>query len=97
MFSWLLSRDDDLEAAKFEKMLFESLRGFGDAGDCGTLWKAAGGMAKSDSSGMFGDLGLLGLMGALALSFPALPRIASDSVDDLGIFLSVFCGGIDDW
>lgn len=74
-------------------MLLESLRGFGDAGDCGILWKAACGIAKSDSSGMLGDLGLLGLIGALWLSLAALPLMASDSVDDLGIFLSVFCDG----
>jgi hypothetical protein len=34
---WLLRRDDDLLALKLEKMLLESLRGFGEAGDCGML------------------------------------------------------------
>lgn len=36
-FPWLLRRDDDLLALKLEKMLLESLRGFGEAGDCGML------------------------------------------------------------
>jgi hypothetical protein len=33
----LLRRDDDLLAVKLEKMLLESLRGLGEAGDCGML------------------------------------------------------------
>jgi hypothetical protein len=36
-FPWLLSREDDLLALKLEKMLLESLRGLGEAGDCGML------------------------------------------------------------
>jgi hypothetical protein len=35
--SWLFRREDDFVAPKLEKMLFESLRGLGEAGDCGVL------------------------------------------------------------
>lgn len=92
-----MSRDDDLVAAKLEKMFFESLRGLGEAGDCGIWWNAALGVAKSASSGRLGDRGLLGLMGMLAFSLPALPRMASDSVEDLGIFLTILRGGSQDY
>ena len=87
-----MSRDDDLLAAKLAKMLFESFRGLGDAGDCGIVWGVAFGILKSASSDRFGDLGLLGLMGvpALGLSLPGFPRMASDKVEDLGIFLNFF-------
>ena len=32
-------------------------------------------------------------MGIFSFSLLGFPRMASDSVDDLGIFLNVFCGG----
>jgi len=67
-------------------MLLESLRGFDEAGDCGILWKVAGGGVYSEFSGMPGDMGLLGLMGALALSLAPLVLMASERADDLGMF-----------
>jgi hypothetical protein len=85
-----LRRDDDLLAEKLEKMFFESFLGFGDAGDWGMLWNGALGEANS---GMLGDLGLVGLMGALFPSLRFLVRMARDSVDDLGIFLRGLSGG----
>lgn len=94
MVSWLLIREDDFVAEKLEKMFFESLRGLGDAGDCGIWWRAALGAAKSPSPRRLGDRGLLGLIGMLTFSLPALPRMANDNVDDLGIFLSVLGFGV---
>jgi hypothetical protein len=85
-----LRRDDDLVAEKLEKMFFESFLGFGDAGDWGMLWNGAWGEANS---GMLGDLGLVGLIGALFPSLRFLVRMARDSVDDLGIFLRGLSGG----
>jgi hypothetical protein len=85
-----LRRDDDLLAEKLEKMFFESFLGFGDAGDWGMLWNGALGEANS---GMLGDLGLVGLIGALVPSLRFLVRMARDSVDDLGIFLRGLSGG----
>jgi hypothetical protein len=83
-------RDEDFVAVKFENMLLESFRIFGDAGDSGMLWKGAFGDVNS---GMLGDWGLWGLMGALALSFPAdFDRMASDNVDDFGILRSCLRG-----
>jgi hypothetical protein len=35
--SWLIIREDDLLAEKWEKMLLESFRSFGEAGDSGWL------------------------------------------------------------
>ncbi len=84
-------RDDDFVAAKLLKIFFPSFRGLGDAGDWGGLENAGFGV-PNPSSGMPGDLGLLGLMGPLPTSFPGLPRMANDNVDDLGIFLSLFGG-----
>jgi hypothetical protein len=86
----VLRRDDDLVAEKFENMFLESFLGFGDAGDCGMLWKGALGEANS---GMLGDLGLVGLMGPLLPSLGVFVRMASDRVDDLGIFLRGLGGG----
>lgn len=40
-----------------------------------------------------GDAGLKGLIGEGACSFPPLERMAKDSEDDLGIFLSGLLGG----
>ena len=88
---WLLfRRDDDLLAEKLAKML---LGGLGEAGDCGMLWNAALGAAYSNSSGKSGDRGLRGLMGVLPLSF-GFPRMANDSVEDLGIFADVCRGQV---
>lgn len=87
----MLRRDEDLVAAKLEKMFLESFLGFGDAGDCGMLWKGALGEANS---GMLGDLGLVGLKGPLLPSFEGfLVRMERDRVDDLGIFLKGRRGG----
>ena len=86
-------REDDLLAEKFEKMFLESLRSFGEAGDSGRFWNGAFGDANSAPLKLPGDLGLLGLMGAFELSFPVLPLMASDKVDDLGILRSCFRGG----
>ena len=85
-----MRRDEDLVAEKFEKMFLESFLGLGEAGDWGMLWKGALGDANS---GMLGDLGLVGLMGALFPSLRFFVRMASDSVDDLGIFLRGLGGG----
>lgn len=93
MFSWLFSREEDLEAAKLEKMFLESFRGLGEAGDWGILWRAAGGWSYSASSGMAGEVGLLGLMGALVFSLPPLALMANDSVDDLGMLLASAASG----
>jgi hypothetical protein len=41
---------------------------------------------------MLGDLGLFGLKGMDAFSLPGLPRMASERVEDFGIFLN-FLGG----
>lgn len=71
-------------------MLLESLRGLGDAGDCGASGSVVGGDTLSESS-PFTELietGLSGLMGVFEFefSFPVFGRMASDSVDDFGIF-----------
>jgi hypothetical protein len=88
--SCVFSRDEDFVAPKFEKMFFESLRGFGEAGDSGMLWNGAFG---EWNSGMLGDRGLCGLIGALLFSFPPdFDRMASDSVDDFGILRTCLRG-----
>lgn len=88
--SCVFKRDEDFVAEKLEKMFFESFRGLGEAGDSGMLWNGAFGDANS---GMLGDRGLWGLMGALLFSFPAgLDRMASDRVDDLGILRTCLRG-----
>jgi hypothetical protein len=92
VFSWLLSREEDLFAEKLEKMFFESLRGLGEAGDCGMLWNAGFGVAKP-ASGRSGQVGLFGLIGIPAFSLPFFPRMASDKAEDLGIFRNVPLGG----
>ena len=88
--SGLPKREEDLLAEKLEKMLFESLRSFGDAGDCGDAWKGAVGVGRSASVPLrgSGDVGLMGLIGEGACSFPPFDRMARDRVEDLGIFLS---------
>lgn len=87
---WLVNRVDDLAAERLEKMFLESFRIFGDAGDSGMLWKEALGNAKSNS---FGDLGLLGLMGVLACSFPLFERMATNERPGLGILRNGVQGG----
>jgi hypothetical protein len=88
--SWVFRRDEDFVAVKLEKMFFESLRGFGEAGDSGMLWKGAFGDANS---GMLGDRGLVGLKGPLLFSLPdGLDRMASDKVADLGILRTCLRG-----
>jgi hypothetical protein len=86
--SGLPRREEDLLAEKLEKMLFESLRSFGDAGDWGVSWKGAVGVGRSALVPLRagGDVGLKGLMGEGACSFPPFDRMARDSVEDLGIF-----------
>lgn len=91
-------RDDDLVAEKLEKMLLESLRSFGEAGDSGWLWNGTFGDGRSVPPKWLGDVGLVGLMGALALLSLDLPRMAaSDNVPDLGILRSCFRGGLWGW
>lgn len=86
----MFRREEDFVAVKFENMFLESFRGFGDAGDPGMLWKGAFGDANS---GILGDRGLCGLMGALLLSFPPdLDLMASDKVEDLGILRTCLRG-----
>lgn len=86
----MFSLDDDFVAPKFENMFFESFRGFGDAGDSGMLRNGAFGDANS---GILGDRGLCGLIGALMLSFPPdFDRMASDNVDDFGILRTCLRG-----
>jgi hypothetical protein len=87
--SCVFSRDEDLVAPKLEKMLFESLRGFGEAGDSGMLWNGAFG---EWNSGMLGDRGLCGLIGALFSFPPDLDRMANDSVEDFGILRTCLRG-----
>jgi hypothetical protein len=94
--SWLTIREDDLFAEKWEKMLFESFRSFGEAGDSGWAWKGAFGDASSVLWKWLGEVGLLGLMGALVLSLPFLPLMANDNVVDLGILRSCLRGGVQD-
>jgi hypothetical protein len=88
--SGLPKREEDTLAEKLEKMFFESLRSFGDAGDCGVSWKGAFGVGRFASVPLRGggDAGLKGLIGEGACSFSFFDRMARDRVEDLGIFLS---------
>jgi hypothetical protein len=98
--SWVAMREDDLVAEKLEKMLLESLRSFGEAGDSGWLWNGAFGDGRSDPLKWLGDVGLVGLvglMGALALSLDRPRMAASDKDPDLGILRSCFRGGLRGW
>lgn len=88
------TREVDLLAEKWENMFFVSLRNLGDAGDSGWLWKGALGEARSALLKWFGDVGLLGLIGAFGCSFAFLPLMARDKVVDLGILRSCFRGGL---
>lgn len=94
--SWLMMREEERVAEKFEKMFLVSLRGLGDAGDSGICANGAFGDANPPSLKP-GDLGLLGLKGAFELSFPIFPPLmASDNADDLGILRNCLRGGSQD-
>lgn len=84
------SRVEDLVAEKLEKMFFESLRGLGEAGDCGMSCTVGVAASGSPPFMAFGEEGLNGLMGEFMFSLPPFARMAKDREDDLGIFLSGF-------
>src|SRR5436305_1790873 len=97
--SGFVMRVEDFVAPKLEKMFFESLRGLGDAGECGMSWYDAMWVAASGSLPLIasGDDGLKGLIGEFKLSFPPFGSMASDSEDDFGILRSGFRGVSQGW